>query len=273
LGSLQLSTINRLTSQLGTLASGAAFFYFGSLSTRFRPSPTKKESEVLSNAASTAPLSSVPAPQHDVSPANLSAAYAKFVEIVGRENISRADDILLQHTSTEWSSYPANSSQSPKYVLFPKSTEEVSAIMRICHAQRIPVVAFSGGTSLEGHFANTRHGIAIDFTHMNSIISVHEDDLDVVVQPGVGYEELNEHLAKDNLFFPPDPGPGAMIGGMIGTGCSGTNAYHYGTMREWVLGVTAVLADGTIVKTRQRPRKSSAGYDLTKIFIGGEGTL
>jgi D-lactate dehydrogenase (cytochrome) len=145
--------------------------------------------------------------------------------------------------------------------------------MKICHAQRIPVVAFSGGTSLEGHFANTRHGIAIDFSRMNSIISVHEDDLDVVVQPGVDYEGLNEHLAKDNLFFPPDPGPGAMIGGMIGTGCSGTNAYRYGTMREWVVNVTAVLADGTIVKTRQRPRKSSAGYDLTKIFIGGEGTL
>jgi D-lactate dehydrogenase (cytochrome) len=93
------------------------------------------------------------------------------------------------------------------------------------------------------------------------------------VQPALGWEELNEQLAKEGLFFPPDPGPGAMIGGMVGTGCSGTNAYRYGTMREWVLSLTVVLADGTIIKTRQRPRKSSAGYDLTRLFIGSEGTL
>jgi D-lactate dehydrogenase (cytochrome) len=97
--------------------------------------------------------------------------------------------------------------------------------------------------------------------------------MDVVVQPAVGWEALNEELGQSNLFFPPDPGPGAMIGGMVGTGCSGTNAYRYGTMREWVLSLTVVLADGTIIKTRQRPRKSSAGYDLTKMFIGSEGTL
>jgi D-lactate dehydrogenase (cytochrome) len=97
--------------------------------------------------------------------------------------------------------------------------------------------------------------------------------MDVIVQPAVGWEYLNEELAKDNLFFPPDPGPGAQIGGMVGTGCSGTNAYRYGTMREWVISLTVVLADGTIIKTRQRPRKSSAGYDLTKLFIGSEGTL
>jgi D-lactate dehydrogenase (cytochrome) len=215
----------------------------------------------------------VQVPEHNVSPKNMSAAYAEFVAVIGSENISTAGDALERHTSTEWSSHPVNPSQRPQYVLFPASTEEVSKIMKICHARRIPVVAFSGGTSLEGHFANTRHGIAVDFTRMNSIISVHKDDLDAIVQPGVSYEKLNEELAKDNLFFPPDPGPGAMIGGMIGTGCSGTNAYHYGTMREWVINVTAVLADGTIVKTRQRPRKSSAGYDLTKIFIGSEGTL
>jgi D-lactate dehydrogenase (cytochrome) len=108
---------------------------------------------------------------------------------------------------------------------------------------------------------------------MDKIVELHKDDLDVVVQPAVGWEGLNAELAEHGLFFPPDPGPGAMIGGMVGTGCSGTNAYRYGTMREWVLSLTVVLADGTVIKTRQRPRKSSAGYDLTKLFIGSEGTL
>ncbi|SPJ75657.1 related to D-lactate dehydrogenase, mitochondrial precursor [Fusarium torulosum] len=108
---------------------------------------------------------------------------------------------------------------------------------------------------------------------MDKILALHKEDLDVVVQPAVGWQELNDQLAQDNLFFPPDPGPGAMIGGMVGTGCSGTNAYRYGTMREWVLSLTVVLADGTVIKTRQRPRKSSAGYDLTRVFIGSEGTL
>jgi D-lactate dehydrogenase (cytochrome) len=108
---------------------------------------------------------------------------------------------------------------------------------------------------------------------MDKILKLHTEDLDVVVQPAVGWEHLNEELAKSNLFFPPDPGPGAMIGGMVGTGCSGTNAYRYGTMKDWVLSLTVVLADGTVIKTRQRPRKSSAGYDLTRMFIGSEGTL
>ena len=145
--------------------------------------------------------------------------------------------------------------------------------MKICHKRRIPVTGYSGGTSLEGHFAPTRGGICIDFGRMGKILQIHKEDMDVVVQPALGWELLNEELAKENLFFPPDPGPGAMIGGMVGTGCSGTNAYRYGTMREWVLSLTVVLADGTVIKTRQRPRKSSAGYDLTKMFIGSEGTL
>jgi D-lactate dehydrogenase (cytochrome) len=145
--------------------------------------------------------------------------------------------------------------------------------MKVCHLRRIPVTAFSGGTSLEGHFSPTRGGVCVDFSRMDQILQFNKEDLDVVVQPALGWEALNEDLAKEGLFFPPDPGPGAMIGGMVGTGCSGTNAYRYGTMREWVINLTVVLADGTIIKTRQRPRKSSAGYDLTKIFIGSEGTL
>lgn len=203
----------------------------------------------------------------------MEAAWVDFAAIVGKENVSTVPDVLAHHAGSDWSSHVANEGEQPFMVVFPKSTEEVSEIMKICHSRRIPVTGYSGGTSLEGHFAATRGGICIDFAHMDKILKLHKEDMDVVVQPAVGWEMLNAELEKDNLFFPPDPGPGAMIGGMVGTGCSGTNAYRYGTMREWVLSLTVVLADGTVIKTRQRPRKSSAGYDLTKIFIGSEGTL
>lgn len=193
--------------------------------------------------------------------------------IVGKENVSTVPDNLAHHAGSDFSSHVASEGERPFMVVYPRSTEEVSQIMKICHSRRIPVTGYSGGTSLEGHTAATRGGICVDFARMDKILQLHREDMDVVVQPAVGWEMLNAELQKDNLFFPPDPGPGAMIGGMVGTGCSGTNAYRYGTMREWVLSLTVVLADGTIIKTRQRPRKSSAGYDLTKLFIGSEGTL
>ncbi|KAK8064177.1 D-lactate dehydrogenase (cytochrome) [Apiospora saccharicola] len=222
---------------------------------------------------STSPLSQVRPLRHNLGKANLEAAWTDFADIVGKENVSTIDQDLQIHSTSNWSSYRAHDSERPFAVVYPSTTEEVSRIMKVCHSRKIPVVGYSGGTSLEGHFTPTRGGISVDFSRMNKVISLHREDLDVVVQPAVGWELLNEQLAKDNLFFPPDPGPGAMIGGMIGTGCSGTNAYRYGTMREWVLSLTVVLADGTVIKTRQRPRKSSAGYDLTKLFIGSEGTL
>ena len=222
---------------------------------------------------STQPLSTIREPKHKNDASNLEAAWADFVAIVGEDNVSTLDRDLHNHSNSDWSSYRNEASEKPFMVVYPASTEEGSLIMKVCHTRRIPVVGYSGGTSLEGHFTPTRGGISIDFGRMNKVLQLHKEDLDVVVQPAVGWELLNEELAKDNLFFPPDPGPGAMIGGMIGTGCSGTNAYRYGTMREWVLSLTVVLADGTVIKTRQRPRKSSAGYDLTKLFIGSEGTL
>ncbi|KAJ4290758.1 D-lactate ferricytochrome c oxidoreductase [Collariella sp. IMI 366227] len=222
---------------------------------------------------STLPLGVAKPPTYKLNPAHLEAAWADFVEIVGEGNVSTLEDDIKQHANSEWSSHQADPSQKPFCVVYPSSTEQVSRLMKVCHTRRIPVVGYSGGTSLEGHFTPTRGGICVDFSRMDKIIALHKDDLDVVVQPGVGWENLNDQLAEDNLFFPPDPGPGAQIGGMIGTGCSGTNAYRYGTMREWVLSLTVVLADGTIIKTRQRPRKSSAGYDLTRLFIGSEGTL
>ncbi|EGE00670.1 D-lactate dehydrogenase [Trichophyton tonsurans CBS 112818] len=209
-------------------------------------------------ASSTTPLIDSQPPQHNVSPSNLQAAWADFVEIVGRENVSTEQGDLDEHSGSAWSSYSVRENERPFLVVFPSTTEEVSRIMKVCHKATSP-------QHLEG--------VCIDFSRMNKIVTLHKDDLDVIVQPAVGWEDLNEELAKEDLYFPVDPGPGAMIGGMVGTGCSGTNAYRYGTMREWVVSLTMVLADGTIIKTRQRPRKSSAGYDLTKLFIGSEGTL
>ncbi|KAF6818704.1 d-lactate dehydrogenase [Colletotrichum sojae] len=243
------------------LSSIGLSYYLGTLV----PSPPSEDS--------TLPLHKTTAPVHKLNKENLEAAWADFVSIVGKENVSTTSTDIEHHATSEWSSHSAAPNERPFCVVFPSSTEEVSEIMKICHRRRIPVTGYSGGTSLEGHFTPTRGGISIDFGRMNKVIKLHQEDLDVVVQPAVGWESLNDELAKSNLFFPPDPGPGAMIGGMIGTGCSGTNAYRYGTMREWVLSLTVVLADGTVIKTRQRPRKSSAGYDLTKLFIGSEGTL
>ncbi|KAK3309514.1 uncharacterized protein B0T15DRAFT_4761 [Chaetomium strumarium] len=222
---------------------------------------------------STLPLNATRPPTYRLNPAHLEAAWADFAEIVGRENVSTLEDDIKQHATSEWSSHQSDPAHKPFCVVYPSTTEQVAAIMKVCHTRRIPVVGYSGGTSLEGHYTPTRGGICVDFSRMNKVLALHKDDLDVVVQPGVGWEDLNEQLAAHNLFFPPDPGPGAQIGGMIGTGCSGTNAYRYGTMREWVLSLTVVLADGTVIKTRQRPRKSSAGYDLTRLFVGSEGTL
>lgn len=193
--------------------------------------------------------------------------------IVGENHVSTIKTDLENHSGSDFSSHLRGDDEKPFLIVYPGSTEDVSKIMKVCHKRQIPVTGYSGGTSLEGHFTATRGGICVDFGRMDKILALHKDDLDVVVQPALGWEVLNEELGKSNLFFPPDPGPGAMIGGMVGTGCSGTNAYRYGTMREWVLSLTVVLADGTIIKTRQRPRKSSAGYDLTKMFIGSEGTL
>ena len=135
------------------------------------------------------------------------------------------------------------------------------------------IVPFSGGSSLEANFSAPYGGVCIDFAFMDKILALHDDDLDVVVQPSIGWMNLNEQIKDSGLFFPVDPGPSAMIGGMVGTSCSGTNAVRYGTMKDNVINLTVVLADGTVIKTRRRPRKSAAGYNLTGLFVGSEGTL
>lgn len=135
------------------------------------------------------------------------------------------------------------------------------------------MIPYSGGSSLEANFAAPHGGMSIDFAFMDRIIALNDDDMDIVVQPSVQWMQLNDIIKDTGLFFPVDPGPSAKIGGMVGTSCSGTNAIRYGTMKDWVINLTVVLADGTVIKTKRRPRKSSAGYNLTSLFVGSEGTL
>lgn len=163
--------------------------------------------------------------------------------------------------------------QLPDAVVFARSTQEVQEIVRVCAQHKVPVIPFGTGTSLEGGVNAPAGGICIDVMQMNEVLKVNTEDLDVTLQPGVTREDLNVHLRDQGLFFPIDPGANASLGGMAATRASGTNAVRYGTMRENVINLTAVMPDGSIVKTANRARKSSAGYDLTRLLVGSEGTL
>lgn len=200
-------------------------------------------------------------------------AFHKVKRLLREDQYSSDREDLHQHSSNDYSTHQPKHGQFPRLVVYPESTEQVSEILKICHHYAVPVVPVSGGTSIEGNFISTRRGLVICLSHMDKIISLNRQDLDCSVQAGVGWQDLNAHLEPFNLLFGPDPGPGANIGGMCGTSCSGTNAARYGTMKDNVVNLTVVLPDGTIVKTKQRPRKSSAGYNLTNLFIGSEGTL
>ncbi|SCV03599.1 LAME_0H11716g1_1 [Lachancea meyersii CBS 8951] len=246
------------------------------LSLGFYLAPASNSSKQVFPLSSVTPLDELRSPQYG-NHEDLVKCVQEISQILGENAVKNSDAELDHHTDNGFNPSKPLPHQRPKYVVYPTSTEEVSDVMKIVNKYSIPVVPYSGGTSLEGHTYSTRPGIVLNTSKMNKILQVNVDDLDAVVQAGVGWQQLNEHLSKhenmEALMLGCDCGPGAHICGMVSTNASGISATRYGSMALNVISIKAVLADGTIIKTKHRPRKSSAGYNLTGLLVGSEGTL
>ncbi len=211
---------------------------------------------------------SAQAPVQSRDPAAIAAAIAALTAAFGNRVVTSLA-VREQHGNTlTW--VP---NQPPDAVVFPQSTQDVQQIVRICADKRVPVIPFGTGTSLEGHINAPLGGVSIDVRDMNKVLGVHAEDLDCVIEPGITRKALNEHLRDQGLFFPIDPGADASLGGMAATRCSGTNAVRYGTMKDNVLAMKVVMANGELMTTSRRAKKSASGYDLTRLIVGSEGTL
>src|SRR6059058_6078864 len=201
-------------------------------------------------------------------PAAVNAVIAALAAKFGNRLVT-SQAVREQHANTT----TCIANEPPDAVIFPQAAPDVQEIVRTCAVHRVPVIAFGTGTSLEGHVNAPLGGVSIDFRDMNHVLAVNAQDLDCVVEPGVTRKQLNEHLRDQGVFFPLDPGADASLGGMAATRCSGTNAVRYGTMKDSVLSLKVVLANGELMTTARRAKKSSAGYDLTRLIVGSEGTL
>lgn len=248
------------------ISVGIASYLYGQKQVQIKPAND------LFPLTSTTKLSDLKPPKY-CTDSELQQAISEIKAIIGEKNVTNSEAEINGHFDNGFTTHPPKPHQKARWIIYGTSTEEISEIMKILHKYSVPVVPYSGGSSLEGHFFSTRPGVILDTSKMDKILRVNRNDLDVELQAGVNWVKLNEELTDELLLFGCDCGSSGLIGGMVNTNASGVNASRYGAMIQNVISLTVVLADGTVIKTRQRPKKTSAGYNLTGMFIGSEGTL